>query len=131
MELILEEIQNLHVVEVALRCATAKTGGLYALHIARKVICKSRPSCTQNLITSPSRTWVPSPRHIEGRSALLENPFALDLAPMISPWMPRKSILHSLSSDRGAPTANVSKICLQTLLGVQHRFEFRVPAYCG
>ena len=85
MELNLEEIQNLHAAEVALRCATAKTGGLYALHIARKVICRSRPSHTQNLITPPSRTWDPSPRHIEGRSAFLETPFALDLAPVISP----------------------------------------------
>lgn len=66
MELNPEEIQNLHAAEVVLRCATAKKGGLYALHIARKVICRSRPSRTQNLITSPSRTWDPSPRDIEG-----------------------------------------------------------------
>ena len=44
MELNLEEIQNLHDAEVVLRCATAKTGVLYALHIARKVICRNRPS---------------------------------------------------------------------------------------
>jgi hypothetical protein len=90
MELNPEEIQNLHAAEVVLRCATAETGWLYALHIVRKVICRSRPSRTQNLITSPSRAWDPSPRHIEGRSAFLETPFALDLAPMISPWTPRK-----------------------------------------
>src|SRR5438105_3812526 len=86
MELNREERQNLHAAEVILRCATAKTGGLYALHITRKVICRSRPSCTQNLITSPPRTWDPSPRHFEGRSAFLRNPFALDFAPMINPW---------------------------------------------
>ena len=40
MELNREERQNLHAAEVILRCATAKTGGLYALHITRKVICK-------------------------------------------------------------------------------------------
>lgn len=93
MKLNPKERQNLHAAEVVLRCATAKSGGLYALHIARKVTCRSRPSRTQNLITTPSRTWDPSPRHIEGRSAFLEIPFALDLAPMISPWTSRKEYI--------------------------------------